>query len=265
MDELQPGQVISPRSAAVQSVELSAAGTQQPQQTAAPVVPGGQARVPAPPPSQPAHAAPVTPVATVSAPQPSAVPNPSLVDRANPVSPLPEPASQPVTVAPPVDPAVAPHQLPSDIELSWTAAEYLHADRGANWYAVYTLGVVIIAALVFLITRDYVSTGIIFIALLGLIFIMARKPREQTYMLGGGQIAIGNKWYNLHDFKAFSVNDETELTEITLLPLKRFLPPVTIYLDGSSERAVVEYLSHDLPNELHQADAVDRLLKRLHF
>jgi hypothetical protein len=49
------------------------------------------------------------------------------------------------------------------------------------------------------------------------------------------------------------------------MPLKRFMPPLTVYLAPEMEEQIVDFLAQLLPFERHRQDAVDGLLKRIRF
>jgi hypothetical protein len=78
-------------------------------------------------------------------------------------------------------------------------------------------------------------------------------------------LQIGTKLYGLQDFRSFAVTEESMSFSIVFMPLKRFMPPLTIYVTPDLENKVLSYLSQILPFEQHRQDAVDNLLKRIRF
>ena len=98
-----------------------------------------------------------------------------------------------------------------------------------------------------------------------LAFISARKPRQETYTLEREYLHVGAKSYSLQDFKAFTVDEESPILNVTLLPLRRLLPAITVYVDELHEQDVLDYFADFLPSEPHKIDAIDRILRRLHF
>ncbi|QQS69102.1 hypothetical protein IPP75_04230 [Candidatus Saccharibacteria bacterium] len=161
----------------------------------------------------------------------------------------------------------APEEYPTDMvdTITWTTAENLNHQKTSKWYGAYSLGAILLAAVLFFITKDIISTVVVIGAVAGLLFISSREPKQQTYTLREDFVQVGNKPYGLHDFKAFSVDEESPVLGITLLPLKRFMPPVVLYVDEANEEAVVDYIANFLPIEPHKVDAMDSLLRRLHF
>lgn len=248
MNEMLPGQVITPGNG--QSTE-----TQPVRPASAPTDTYGQA----------------------SGVQPTMSPSPPSASSF--VSPVPEPPGTPLSDTREVDserPAVNPpsfaSQAPlqqttqnSDPAMAWSAAEFIRQEKGARWYAVYVLGLIVLSAAIYYFTGDIISTGMVFVALLGLLFLSLRRPKTQEFSVEGNVLAVGNKTYDLHDFKAFSVINEAAFSEVTLLPIKRFTPPVAMNVHPDQIDALTDHLADYLPFEQRKADAMDSLLRRIRF
>ena len=117
----------------------------------------------------------------------------------------------------------------------------------------------------YLITKDKISAGIaLFVALIFGVF-AARKPRVQQYVLNAHGIIIGTKHYIFQNFKSFSITDDGATASVVFMPLKRFMPALTIYVVPDMEEQVIDFLSGLLPFEQHRQDAVDSFLKRIRF
>jgi hypothetical protein len=61
------------------------------------------------------------------------------------------------------------------------------------------------------------------------------------------------------------MSDEGDIVSIVFMPLKRFSPPLTIYLTSGMADQVVDLLASILPIEQHKQDAFESLLKRIRF
>ncbi len=48
-------------------------------------------------------------------------------------------------------------------------------------------------------------------------------------------LQIGVKSYGFQDFKTFSIAEEGAIVSIVFMPLKRFMPPLTIYVAPDME------------------------------
>ena len=127
-----------------------------------------------------------------------------------------------------------------------------------------------VTGLVYLITRDIVSSGIVVFA--GLLFgiAAARQPRQIEYQLYDRGVRIGARYLQFAGFRSFSVVPEGVFSSIIFMPMKRFSPLTTIYFDPKDEARIVDLLSNSLPFEDYRHDAVDQLMrgsvsKRRHF
>ncbi len=49
------------------------------------------------------------------------------------------------------------------------------------------------------------------------------------------------------------------------MPLKRFMPPITLYYPPDQEDAVINALAAYLPHEDRTHDPVDRLMRKIRF
>jgi hypothetical protein len=253
MEDMQPGQVIMPNPP-----------------SSAPQPPVG-----APEPERPEEGGATTPTAL---PQTDSV-NPQAMAQAQPVAANPVQAEVPASYYAPVDnqsqsewqyrqeaaPALVAEPQAVGQDLSWTAAEFVAHHKGAAWYLALAGVACLLSAIVFLLTHDLFSTGVILFVLLLFGIYASRQPRMQQYGLDGMGLHVGPKTYTFREFKTFSVTEEGSVVSIILMPLKRFMPPLTIYVGPESEDAVVTMLSQYLPFELHKADAIDTLLRRIHF
>ena len=155
--------------------------------------------------------------------------------------------------------------VPSESEVTWTASEFIARHKGITWYLVLVLGAVVASALIYLLTRDFITVGAVVGAVVLFGVAAARKPRVLTYHMNESGLAIGEKFYPYTLFKSFSVMEEDAFSSIMLLPLKRFMPPLSLYYEPGDEEHIVAILAHYLPMENRPADAVDRLMKHVRF
>ncbi len=122
-----------------------------------------------------------------------------------------------------------------------------------------------IGVVVYLTMRDVFSVVVVLLAICGLMYAIGRKVREQQCELGEDFVRIDKKTYPLHNFKAFSVDVTASTHSVELLPLKRLMPTVVLFVDEAHEKAVIDHLSARLPKEEHKIDAVDSLVRRMGF
>ncbi len=151
------------------------------------------------------------------------------------------------------------------LEVEWTASEFVAHDKGTQWYLALGAGSVVLAAIIYLLTKDILSTVIVL--LVGLLFGIAgaRKPRVLHYQVNDHGLAIGQKFYPYNEFKSFAVMEEGAFSSIMFMPLKRFMPPISIYYAPEDEERIVQVLAVYLPMEMRTHDAIDRLTRRMRF
>jgi hypothetical protein len=169
--------------------------------------------------------------------------------------------AQPTPSAPTTKAALPPS---SDL-IEWTASEYIANPKNARWYSLLVIGSVLLAVVVYLVTKDVISTSVIVI--LGIIVgvFAARQPKTLHYQLDTSGLQIGEKFYPYEMFKSFSIAQEHAIGFISLLPLKRFMPPIIIHYDPEDEGRIADTLADFLPYEEHKADVVDSLTRRFRF
>jgi hypothetical protein len=160
-------------------------------------------------------------------------------------------------------PSYAPAHSPE--EVAWTASEFVSHSKGTSWYFLLAGGAVVLAAIIYFVTHDVISTGIIIFVALLLGISATRKPRVLSYQVNAGGLAIGDKFYPYAEFKSFAVMQEGAFSSIMFLPLKRFMPPISIYYDPQDEDRIIEVISYYLPMENRSHDFIDNIIRRIRF
>ena len=159
-------------------------------------------------------------------------------------------------------PSLAPDSSES---VSWTASEFIAHHKSAGWYLLVILGGAALTALVFLLTRDTISAIMIAVVAITAAALGARKPRVLNYSVDNRGITIGNKGYPYDLFKSFAIVDEESITSIYLVPLKRFMPAISIYYEPKDEERIVDVVGSYLPEEHHERDMIDKLMRKIRF
>ena len=175
-------------------------------------------------------------------------------------TPLEEPSYSPVDHS-----QEAPAETEVSPGISWTASEYIAHHKTTQWYVMLGGAALVVALLVWLLTRDKISALVVIVGAIALGGYGARQPRELQYSLDVGELTIGQKQYDLQEFRSFTIDDQQQFSSVNLLPLKRFSPGLTIYYAPEDEDAIIDVLSQVLPIETHQPDLIDRLMQRIRF
>jgi len=190
------------------------------------------------------------------------------------ITPTPAPASTPP--APPASTPTAQQPAPQaapdsgtsvtgDGIISWTASEFISHEKSIGWYGKLALGAVIIAALIYLLTKDLISTTVVIVCALAFGAIAGRRPRQLRYQISNAGITIGQKQLTYAGFKSFSIVPEGAFSSIIFRPLKRFAPLTTIYYSPNDEDQILDLLSQHLPFEDYKPDPVDNMMRRIRF
>ncbi|MEX1995414.1 MAG: hypothetical protein WD887_01405 [Candidatus Saccharimonadales bacterium] len=153
----------------------------------------------------------------------------------------------------------------STTSISWSASEYIDHTRGAGWYGLLVLATAALTAGIYFITRDYFASGTIPIIGVVVGVFASRKPRQLSYELSESGFRVGQKTYPYNQFKSFSIIRDGALLSINLLPIKRFMVPVSAYFDAADEEKITDTIGVHLPYEERSMDGVDRLSRRLKF
>lgn len=182
------------------------------------------------------------------------------------------PATVSAGLATPATTAVSPAEsetIPSGAEaqllspVSWVAHEYLHFEKNALWYVIFSLVVLGFIALDMFVLKSYTFSAVVVIMAIAVVVFAHRPPRAITYTLDSQTLQIENQPHSLSDFRAFGVIEDTGHHSVMLIPRKRFAPGLTIYFPEESSEQIVDILGHVLPMEEHRLDAIDKLVRLL--
>ncbi len=152
---------------------------------------------------------------------------------------------------------------PGDVE--WTASEFVAHQKGFAWYLGFGGIGLLLAVGIFALTRDIFSVVVIVILSCVLGYATSRQPRVLTYRLDRSGLTIGQKFHPYGEFKSFALINEGAFTSITFAPLKRFMPPLSIYFSPEDEHAIMTALGAHLPMQPAVRDGFDQLMRRVRF
>ena len=149
--------------------------------------------------------------------------------------------------------------------VNWSASEYIDHEKNSTWFVGLAGLTVLAVAVIYVITRDIVTSAVIIIvsALFGIT--AKRKPRTLQYQVDSVGVVIDGKPFHYEVFKSFSVLAEGAFNSIQLMPLKRFMPPISLYFPPENEEQIVTTLGSYLPHEDRTHDPIDRLMRRVRF
>lgn len=149
--------------------------------------------------------------------------------------------------------------------ISWTASEYVANQKDAKWYLGFFFFLAASVGLIYFFTKDLIS--VIAIAVIGILFsvLANKKPKQLAYEINAQGVSISGRFYSYGEFKSFSLSSEGVIGAINLMPLKRFMPEISIYFPPDQGEAIISVLAGQLPHEQRAEHGVDKLTKRLRF
>ncbi|HEX7963758.1 MAG TPA: hypothetical protein VF466_04170 [Candidatus Saccharimonadales bacterium] len=149
--------------------------------------------------------------------------------------------------------------------VEWSASEFIAHDKNPLWYVTLIVIAALVTGIIYFISRDIVS--VVAIVVLASVFGVAasRKPRIVEYRLDRGGITVGRRFHPYGDFKSFAVIEEGVFASITLLPLKRFNLPLSIYFSPDDEHEIMDVIANHLPLQPGALDSLDRFMRNIHF
>lgn len=186
-----------------------------------------------------------------------------------PQAPLP---ARPVAPSVPISPATSrqPSNTQSSIQehdgsVSWTASEFIAHHKSPGWYFSVMLAAILVAGLVWLITKDVISASVVVIGTAAFAAYGARKPRQLQFSMDHFGVTVGTRHYQYEMFKSFSIIDEGAFSSIVLMPLKRFAPTTAMYYHPEDEDKILSILTEHLPLEERNHDMIDQFMSKIRF
>lgn len=149
--------------------------------------------------------------------------------------------------------------------IKWSSKEYIAHSKSILWYFVLLVVVVVFAGGIYLLTKDKITTGVILFVGITFGIYSGRKPSEIEYSLDDTGITVGHKFYDLDSFRSFSMVDDEGAKSLLFVPLKRFLPMLTVYYPVSKEGKIVDALNNRLPLDNRGHDILERFLRKIHY
>jgi hypothetical protein len=159
----------------------------------------------------------------------------------------------------------SPAQRADDQVMTWEALEFSAHEKSAGWYIALVIITIILAAALYLLTRSVITPAVVVISGIILGVYGTHKPKQIKYGLDQQGIRIGSKQYPYDEFRLFIVTPEVALSEVTLIPVKRFMPAISIRYTPEIENKVLNMLAERLPLEERRPDMVDSLMRHIRF
>lgn len=149
--------------------------------------------------------------------------------------------------------------------ITWSASEYVAHHKSVGWFASLGLVIASLSLIVYVLSREWVSALVIVIIGLSFGIFGARQPRVLQYALDDRGVHVGDKLYPYNQLKSFSILQEGPIHSLQLMPLQRFMPPLSVYYGQEDEDKIIDVIGRYIPHEERQHDLVDRLMSKIRF
>lgn len=149
--------------------------------------------------------------------------------------------------------------------VSWSASEFVSNEKTSSWYVLLVAATVVLAGLIYLITREIFSVVVVILVAFALGYFAKLKPRVLDYTVASDGIQVGNRHFMFDEFKSFAVMNDGPIPSIQLLPHKRFMIPLTLYFEPTDGDRIINVLGEYLPFEHRERDVVDKVISKIRF
>lgn len=167
---------------------------------------------------------------------------------------------------PPVEAETLPAQSSEDQEvepISWEASEYIHHEKDMMWFVGLVLIGVVLSLLSIFLLQSITFTVLIIVMVVALIVLSRRPPRVLKYQLSDGGLTINDRHYTFHEFRAFGVVQDGPFYYISLIPNKRFMPPIDVYFPEENGEEIIDIFGYEIPMQTIKPDFIDKLTRQL--
>ncbi len=149
--------------------------------------------------------------------------------------------------------------------ITWTASEFVAHHKNFRWYLALMAATIILDAGIWLITKDKITTAVIFLVIVLFGVAASRKPRELDYKLDNKGLTIGRRFFAYNELKSFAIIKEGAFSSLVFTPFKRFAAWIKIYYDPADEPKILALLASHVPMEEKDPDLTDRFMWRIKF
>jgi hypothetical protein len=149
--------------------------------------------------------------------------------------------------------------------ITWSASEFHNHEKSAFWYLKLAISTAGASAISYILTKSVVTLVVVVMGGVVIGFYGRHKPRQLEYVMNTHGIRVGSKQYLYDEFRLFVVTPDSSYPEISLIPVKRFMPPLSVRYEPADETKILDMLADHLPFEERRPDLVDSLMRRIHF
>ncbi len=149
-------------------------------------------------------------------------------------------------------------------KLSWEAVEYVHTEKGSDWYwivGIVTLSIAVIAV----ILNNVIFAILIIISAFTLSLFASRKPDRVPVTLDRLGVTFGKTRYPYSNLDAFWVETRDAFPRVLFKSKKVLMPYVVIHIHEEDADEIRHFLTPHLVEEEHSEPLFEKILIYLGF
>lgn len=156
-------------------------------------------------------------------------------------------------------------EAPIDLSepVTWQAKEYIHQEKGATWFVVFAIILVVFMAISIFLMKSWSFSILLVVIAIVIVVLAKRPPRVMEYALTEEGLQIDETLHKYSDFKSFGVIRDGEEFSIMLIPRSRFMPGITVYFPEEAGEDIVDVLGSRMPMRDLHLDVIDRIVRKL--
>lgn len=180
---------------------------------------------------------------------------PELIEPTEAAEPEPTAATQP-------EKENSPTELPETEPVQWQAQEYYNHENGRIWYVGFA--VVVLAVMATAVYLQAWTFAVLVPIMAAALLVYVKRPAQQfSYVLSTKGLYINDVLHPFAEFKSFGVIHDGHEFSITLTPVRRFRPNLTVYFPEEVGEKIVDLLGVRLPMRTIKRDVLDKLVSFL--
>jgi len=150
------------------------------------------------------------------------------------------------------------------MEIHWTGPEYIHREKGTEWYsavAIVSLGIIVSAILL----ENYIFAVFVLFATFTLVLFASKKPRTIEVKINDQGILCDKYFYPFSVIESFWVEENVVHQKLILKSKKILMPYISLPIPQDKTPETREFLRNYLTEqELHEP-ILHRLMETIGF
>lgn len=164
-------------------------------------------------------------------------------------------------------------EMPSFEPIRWSSSSTITYEHSGSWNLIlFGVAGLIVGGLVLLAVlqgripsfSEFTIMGLVIVTVITILMVSKQPARETNYVLSESGLGIDGAEHPFSEFRAFGVNQEGVLWQLTLIPVKRFGAAITIFINAEQGEQIVDVFGTRLPMEkieTHPIDKITRFMK----